>query len=102
MTEGSFAVTYNSDPKIFITELLDDAIKTLSDKSLTKEAKHKTIKDIALKNVDIKALGMYTLGDLRKKLNPENLSKYNILFQKYFLKQKNPLQLHLRHEQEPH
>jgi len=86
MTEGSFAVTYNSDPKIFITELLDDAIKTLSDKSLTKEAKHKTIKDIALKNVDIKALGMYTLGDLRKKLNPENLSKYNILFQKYFLK----------------
>ena len=86
MSEGSFAVTYNSDPKIFITELLDDAIKTLSDKSLTKEAKHKTIKDIALKNVDIKALGMYTLGDLRKKLNPENLSKYNILFQKYFLK----------------
>jgi phospholipid transport system substrate-binding protein len=86
ITENSFAVTYNSDPKIFITELVNDAIKTLSDKSLTKETKSKTIEKIALANVDIKALGMYTLGDLRKKLKPENLSKYNILFEKYFLK----------------
>ena len=31
------AVTYNSEPKIFIQELVDDAIKTLSDKSTTVE-----------------------------------------------------------------
>ena len=33
------AVTYNSEPKIFIQELVDDAVKTLSDTSLTKEEK---------------------------------------------------------------
>ena len=34
------AVTYNSEPKIFIQELVNDAIKTLSDKSLTLEEKN--------------------------------------------------------------
>jgi len=39
----AFAVTYNSNPKIFISELVDDAIKTLSDKSITKQEKNKYI-----------------------------------------------------------
>ena len=29
---------------------------------------------------------MYTLGDLRKSLEQDKLSKYNIAFEKYFLK----------------
>ena len=33
------AITYNSEPKIFIQELVDDAVKTLSDKSLTIDEK---------------------------------------------------------------
>ena len=33
------AVTYNSEPEIFIQELVDDAVKTLSNKSLTPEEK---------------------------------------------------------------
>ena len=80
------AVTYNSEPKIFIQELVDDAIKSLSDKSLTEEEKSEVIKEIALENVDIKALGLYTLGNIRKNLDENTMSKYQELFQKYFLK----------------
>ncbi|MDB9784574.1 ABC transporter substrate-binding protein [Pelagibacteraceae bacterium] len=80
------AVTYNSEPKIFITELIEDAIKTLSDKSITKEEKSKIIEKIAQKNVDINGLGMYTLGKVRKTLSDAELDNYNKLFEKYFLK----------------
>ena len=37
------AVTYNSEPKIFVQELIDDAVKSLRDKSLTKEEKNEAI-----------------------------------------------------------
>tara|TARA_B100001094_G_C17969605_1_gene689639 strand:+ start:309 stop:905 length:597 start_codon:yes stop_codon:yes gene_type:complete len=80
------AITYNSDPKIFITELIEDAIKTLSDKDLNKDEKSKTIRKIAIENVDIDSLGMYTLGDIRKTLKTEKLNEYKILFKEYFLK----------------
>ena len=38
------AVTYNSEPKIFIQELVDDAIKTLADKSLSSDEKSNVIR----------------------------------------------------------
>ena len=82
----TFAVKYNSDPKIFIEELVNDAIKTLSDKSINKQDKAKIIEKIALENVDIYALGLYTLGDIRKSLDKSVLDKYNKLFESYFLK----------------
>ena len=81
---NSFA--YNTDPKLFVEELVDDAIKTLSNKSISKADKNKKIEEIALTNVDIDALGMYTLGDVRKSLDENNLKKYKTLFEKYFLK----------------
>ena len=68
---NSFA--YNTDPKLFVEELVDDAIKTLSNKSISKADKNKKIEEIALANVDIDALGMYTLGDVRKTLDENNL-----------------------------
>ena len=86
VSNNSYAVSYNSDPKIFITELVDDAIKTLNDKSLTQAEKNKAIEKIALENVDIRALGMYTLGNFRKTIEKEKLQKYQELFEKYFLK----------------
>ena len=86
ISSSSFTITYNSEPKIFIEELVNDAIKTLSDKSVSKEDKKKTIEKIALENVDIEALGMYTLGDLRKTLEKSVLDNYNNLFEQYFLK----------------
>ena len=86
LTSSANTVTYNSDPKIFITELVDDALKILSEKSTTVDEKAKGIEKIAIENVDIKALGMYTLGDLRKSLEQDKLSRYNMAFEKYFLK----------------
>ena len=80
------AVTYNSEPKIFIEELINDAVKTLSDKSLTLEEKNEIIEKIALENVDIKGLGLYTLGKIRKDLDENTINKYQNLFEKYFLK----------------
>ena len=83
---NSYAVSYNSDPKIFITELVNDAIKILNDKSLTQAEKNKAIEKIALENVDIRALSMYTLGNFRKTIEKGKLQKYQELFEKYFLK----------------
>ena len=83
---NSYAVSYNSDPKIFITELVEDAIKILSDENLPQKEKNKAIEKIAIENVDITALGMYTLGDIRKTLEPEKFQQYQNLFEKYFLK----------------
>tara|TARA_B110000211_G_scaffold231784_1_gene294069 strand:- start:2062 stop:2661 length:600 start_codon:yes stop_codon:yes gene_type:complete len=78
--------SYDSEPKNFIDELVKDAIETLSDKNISKSDKKKKIEIIALENIDINALGMYTLGGIRKTLDEETLQKYKGLFEKYFLK----------------
>jgi phospholipid transport system substrate-binding protein len=78
--------SYNSNPKTFINELVDDAIKTLSDKNVSIADKNKKIETIALENVDIEALSMYTLGSIRKTLDKPTLKRYKDLFEKYFLK----------------
>ena len=78
--------SYNSDPKIFITELVEDATKTLSDKSISKADKAKKVEAIAIENVDIYAIAMYTLGNVRKTLDKDTLAKYQEIFKKYFLK----------------
>ena len=77
---------YSSNPKDFINELVDDAINKLSDKNLNKEQKEIFIEEIALENVDINALGLYTLGELRKSSSKDDISDYQISFKKYFLK----------------
>jgi phospholipid transport system substrate-binding protein len=84
ITTSSFS--YNSDPKTLIAELVNDAINTLSDKNISIADKNKKIESIAIENVDIEALGMYTLGPIRKTLDKETLEKYKSLFEKYFLK----------------
>ena len=78
------AVTYNSDPKIFIQELVDDAVKTLSDKSLTSKEKNSFIEKIAIENVDIEGLGLYTLGKIRKDLDENTISTYQKLLKSIF------------------
>ena len=77
---------YSSNPKDFVNELVNDAINTLSDKDLNKDQKSAFIEKIALENVDINALGLYTLGELRKSSNEKDISKFKISFEKYFLK----------------
>ncbi len=79
-------LAYSSDPRNFVQELVDDAISKLSDKNLDKEEKIKFIERIALENIDINALGLYTLGELRKSSSKQTIAKYQIAFEKYFLK----------------
>ena len=64
--QTNLSASYSSDPKEFVKELVNDAIIKLSDKNLSKEQKSQFIENIALENVDIKALSLYTLGELRK------------------------------------
>ena len=76
---------YSSDPKQFITEIVDEAKKILVD-SNDREFKEKKLTEIALATVDINGIGYYTLGSYRKDLTDEQLKKYVYLFEKYFLK----------------
>ena len=80
------AIAYSSDPKEFVAELVNEALSKLSDKNLTSEEKEDFIEKIALENVDISALGLYTLGELRKSSEKEDLIRYQSAFEKYFLK----------------
>ena len=80
------AYTYSTNPKDFINELVNDAISKLSDKDLNKDQKINFISEMALQNVDIKALGLYTLGELRKSSTKDDISNYQASFEKYFLK----------------
>ena len=77
---------YSSNPKDFVNELVSDAISKLSDKNLTKEEKAVFIEKLASENVDIKALSLYTLGELRKSSSKDDISNYQLSFKKYFLK----------------
>ena len=82
----SSLLAYSSNPKDFIKELVNDAITKLADKNLNKDQKAIFIKEVALENVDINALGLYTLGELRKSASEVNISSYQVSFEKYFLK----------------
>tara|TARA_B100000965_G_scaffold230351_1_gene192893 strand:+ start:801 stop:1400 length:600 start_codon:yes stop_codon:yes gene_type:complete len=84
--QSSFATTYSSDPQTFVKEMVNDAINTLSNKNLTDEEKASFIEKLAMDNVDINALGLYTLGELRKSADKANLERYQRTFEKYFLK----------------
>ncbi len=79
-------LAYSSDPKEFVQELVSEAIEKLSDKNLTNEEKVIFIEKVALENVDINALGLYTLGELRKSSTESDLLDYQVSFEKYFLK----------------
>tara|TARA_A100001388_G_C28727580_1_gene479760 strand:- start:49 stop:642 length:594 start_codon:yes stop_codon:yes gene_type:complete len=83
---NSKLLAYSSNPKDFVFELVNDAISKLSDKDTTQEQKSKFIEDIALENVDINALGLYTLGELRKSAAKSDIINYQLVFEKYFLK----------------
>jgi phospholipid transport system substrate-binding protein len=82
----SSANAYDTNPEIFVKELVNDALNKLADKNFNEKQKADFIEKIALENVDISALSLYTLGELRKSTSKENLVKYQNTFQKYFLK----------------
>ena len=83
LTQKSFA--YSSDPKQFISEIVDE-VKRILVATNTKEFKTEELSKMALKTVDIKGVAYYSLGNYRKKLNEEQMKEYLSLFEKYFLK----------------
>jgi phospholipid transport system substrate-binding protein len=79
------AISYSSNPEGFISEVIEEAKVILSSSSSSDEKANK-LSEIALKTVDVKGLAYYTLGKKRKEITPEELNKYESLFEKYFLK----------------
>ena len=82
----SSLLAYSLNPKDFVNELVNDAISKLADKNLNKDEKAIFIEKVALENVDINALGLYTLGELRKSSSKDVIFRYQKSFEKYFLK----------------
>ena len=82
----NYLFAYSTQPKLFVNELVNDIVSVLSETSTPVKDKNKKIEEIAIENDDISALGLYTLGSLRKTLDTEKLNEYNDLFSKYFLK----------------
>ena len=75
----------SADPGQFIQSIVDEASKALVT-NITKEEKMEKLKSIAIKSVDIRGIGLYTLGSHRKNLSDAQMKEYNDLFRKYFLK----------------
>ena len=70
---------------VFVQSTVNRASKILSE-NLSKDEKISKLKIIAEETVDIKGIGFYTLGSIRKNLNDSQKSKYSKLFREYFLK----------------
>ena len=81
--QASFS--YSSDPKQFITEIVNEAKKILVNTN-TKEFKSIKLSEMALKTVDIKGVAYYSIGNYKKLLKDGQLEEYLTLFEKYFLK----------------
>ena len=82
---GITSTSYSKDPLQFIKEVTGDASSILKNE-ISKEQKIKKLKDLAEESVDIKGVGLYSLGKYRKLISKEKLNEYEVLFKKYFLK----------------
>ena len=73
------------EPDEFVQSIVDKASKVLAN-NLSKEQRIKKLKLIAMESVDIRGIGLYTLGSHRKNLSDNQKKEYNDLFYEYFLK----------------
>ena len=78
-------ISYSIEPEIFVQSTVNRASKILSE-NISKEKKMDELKSIAKETVDIRGIGFYTLGSVRKTLNDDQKRRYAILFEEYFLK----------------
>tara|TARA_B100001564_G_C20579208_1_gene642221 strand:- start:504 stop:1091 length:588 start_codon:yes stop_codon:yes gene_type:complete len=81
----NFTISYSIEPDIFVQSTVNRASQILSE-SLSKEEKIEKLKSIAKDTVDIKGIGFYSLGPIRKNLDESQKKKYSELFEAYFLK----------------
>ena len=78
---NSFAL----EADVFIQSTVNRASQVLSE-NLSKEDKINKLKIIAKETVDIRGVGFYSLGAVRKDLNNSQKNTYSKLFEMYFLK----------------
>ena len=77
--------SFSIEADVFVQSTVNRASKILSE-NLSKKEKIDKLKIIAEETVDIKGIGFYTLGSIRKNLNDSQKDKYSKLFREYFLK----------------
>ena len=77
--------SFSIEADVFVQSTVNRASKILSE-NLSKEEKIDKLKLIAEETVDIKGIGFYTLGSIRKNLDGDQKKKYSALFREYFLK----------------
>tara|TARA_B100001287_G_C22420036_1_gene406437 strand:- start:56 stop:637 length:582 start_codon:yes stop_codon:yes gene_type:complete len=76
---------YSIEPDVFVQSTVNRASQILSE-NITRDEKMEKLKNIAKETVDIKGVGFYSLGSIRKTLNDNQKKQYLILFENYFLK----------------
>jgi len=81
----SYVNSFSIEPDVFVQSTVNRASAILS-KNLTKTQKIEELKIIAKESVDIEGIGFYTIANYRKDMSENELSKYNKLFEQYFLK----------------
>ena len=77
--------SFSIEADVFVQSTVNRASKILSE-NLSKDEKIEKLKIIAEETVDIKGIGLYTLGTIRKNLNDVQKKEYSRLFREYFLK----------------
>ena len=82
LTIGS---SFSIEADVFVQSTVNRASKILSE-NLSKDEKIDKLKIIAEETVDIRGIGFYTLGSIRKNLDDNQKKKYSKLFREYFLK----------------
>ncbi len=82
---NNYIISHSIEPDVFVQSTVNRASKILSE-DLTKKEKIDKLKLIAKETVDIRGIGFYTLGAIRKNLSDNEKIKYSELFENYFLK----------------
>jgi len=81
----SLSNVYSIEADVFVQSTVNRASKILSE-DISKQKKIDKLKVIAKETVDIRGIGFYTLGSVRKSLDNDQKKKYSDLFEDYFLK----------------
>ena len=78
-------LTNAQNPDQFIASITEEASNILR-QELSKEIKTEKLITLAKKSVDIRGIGMYSLGKYKKTITENQLLEYQELFELYFLK----------------
>ena len=82
---GSLTSSFSIEPDKFVQNTVNRASEALSNK-ISPDIKIKKLKIIAKETVDIRGIGLYTLGKHRKQLTDGQKKEYLSIFEEYFLK----------------